>query len=103
MGATVFTCAQVGASAKDAFNEAIRRATYDSGNEGYTGTIAEKSGFVVIDVDPEYADQPYKYAEKLIDECDDRVDDKWGPAGCIKLGDSDSGGSEYMFFGWASS
>jgi hypothetical protein len=40
---------------------------------------------------------PFAYAEKLIDDCDPRVDDKWGDAGCIHVKDD-----EYLFFGWAS-
>lgn len=38
------------------------------------------------------------YATKLIDENDPRIDDKWGPAGCIK-----AERNKYVFFGWASS
>ena len=38
------------------------------------------------------------YAHDLIDECDPRVDDKWGPAGCVRLEEG-----TFYFFGWASS
>ena len=63
---------------------------------GYTGTIAEKHNFNVIPLKEGL--EPREYADKLIDDCDPRIDDKWGPAGCFDLG-----GGRYFFFGWASS
>ncbi|WP_165848748.1 hypothetical protein [Mesorhizobium delmotii] len=41
--------------------------------------------------------EPADYARLLTDKQDPRIDDKWGPAGCLDLG-----GGEYYFFGWAS-
>ncbi len=40
---------------------------------------------------------PHRYAEQLVEDQDGRIDDKWGPAGCIDLGND-----RYLFFGWAS-
>ena len=44
---------------------------------------------------------PYKRAAAvagfLIEDNDPRIDDKWGPAGCIEVTKG-----EYLFFGWAS-
>lgn len=96
MGACDFRCRESGASAKQAFAKAVTRARYDHGHAGYSGTIAEKSSFVEIPV-PAGLD-PAQYADQLLVDGDARVDDKWGPAGCIKVGDR-----EWMFFGWASS
>lgn len=96
MGADVFYHKAKGKTAREAFTNAKNEAFYDHGHSGYTGTIAEKSSFVAISV-PEGTD-PFEYADRLIENSDRRVDDKWGPAGCIKLKEG-----EYLFFGWASS
>jgi hypothetical protein len=96
MGAEVFTTRARGRNAQEAFWEAVEQANYDHGHSGYTGTIAEKDSFVMIDL-PE-GEKPWRYADKLINDEDPRIDDKWGPAGCIKLDEE-----EYFFFGWASS
>lgn len=95
MGAETFFTESSGKTAKEAFDAAVEQAAYDYGHSGYTGTIAEKDCFVMIKV-PEGKD-PREYANKLIDDGDDRVDDKWGAAGCIDLGKG-----KYLFFGWAS-
>lgn len=96
MGAETFYTTAPGKSANEAFQAAREKAQYDHGHSGYTGSIAEKSSFVVIAV-PE-GQKPLEFAEKLIDDGDERIDDKWGPAGCIDLGVG-----RYLFFGWASS
>ena len=95
MGAEVFTTTAKGSDARNAFIGAVREAQYECGHGGYTGTIAEKDGFTVIPL--EEGREPYEYAGELIDECDRRVNDKWGPAGCFELGEG-----RYLFFGWAS-
>lgn len=95
MGATTFGCKAIGKTAKEAFNRAVEDAQYEYGHGGYTGSIAEKSSFVMIDMPK--GENFRNYAYELIDQCDPRIDDKWGPAGCIDLG-----GGEFYFFGWAS-
>lgn len=96
MGACDFYHTARGTNAKQAFINAREKAQWDHGHSGYTGTIAEKSEFVMISL-PENTD-PIKYASDLIGNEDPRIDDKWGPAGCIDLKDG-----SYLFFGWASS
>ena len=96
MGADVFMITATGVSARDAFTNARQEALYDYGHRGYTGSIAEKHDFSVIPLKEGLA--PRKYADELIDDCDPRIDNKWGPAGCFDLG-----GGRYFFFGWASS
>jgi hypothetical protein len=96
MGACTFTTSATGATPREAFNEAVQRALYDYGHAGYTGTLAEKCDFVHIPL-PEGKD-PHKYANELIDASDPRINDKWGPAGCLPLS-----GNKWLFFGWASS
>lgn len=98
MGATQFYDKAKGADAQEAFTTLRDEALHENGHGGYTGSIAEKSEFTMI---PEYTPNDMisaeDFAEKLIGDYDERVDDKWGPAGCI-----DIGGGEFLFFGWAS-
>lgn len=96
MGAATFYTESSGKTANEAFTNAVNNAAYESGHGGYTGTIAEKDSFTLIEI-PE-GKEPMQYVEDLIDEADERIDDKWGPAGCIQLEDG-----LYLFFGWASS
>ena len=96
MGAENFSYTAKGKTAKEAFAAARSQAQYDHGHSGYSGTIAEKSEFVMIDVPA--GKNPDEYAELLVHHGDERIDDKWGPAGCIEIADG-----EYLFFGWASS
>lgn len=97
MGAEQFIEESDGKTAKEAFFKAVEQALYDYGHRGYTGTIAEKDSFVMIPLPTSDCRSPRAYAQKLIDEGDARIDDKWGPAGCIDLGNG-----KYLFFGWAS-
>ncbi len=97
MGAEVFITYSRGATAEEAFNEAVRRAQHDWGHSGYTGSIAEKDSFVIIKA-PKDTTNFSGYADQLIEDCDSRIDDKWGPAGCIPVGED-----KFLFFGWASS
>ncbi len=98
VGADTFIQESSGNNIHDAFSNGIEAAAYDHGHAGYTGTLAEKTEFTEIDL-PEGQD-PYDFADKLIGDCDSRVDDKWGPAGVVKIPDRDN---TWLFFGWASS
>ena len=83
-------------NAKMAFEIAVEQAQYNHGHSGYTGTIAEKHTFVMMPIiEGMTADQSIN---KYFEDCDPRIDDKWGPAGCIQ---NEAG--EFIFFGWASS
>ena len=95
MGATTFYQSAHGKTPEEAFKEAVEEAQYDYGHAGYTGTIAEKNSFCMIDL-PE-GKTAWQYAEELLDMNDDRITDKWGDAGCIEVEQG-----EYLFFGWAS-
>jgi hypothetical protein len=85
MGASTFEVTSWGSTPQEAFSNAVDQAQYDYGNAGYTGTIAEKSEFTIISVPKQWEGNEEEYAYKLIDDGDPRVDDKWGPAGCILL------------------
>ena len=76
---------------------ARNRARDRNGAGGYTGTIAEKHSFVMISTRRMPQSEARALATKLIEEADARIDDKWGPAGCICLDDD-----RFLFFGWAS-
>lgn len=95
MGAEVFYTKSFGKTNQEAFKNAVADAHYDYGHNGYTGSIAEKDSFVMINL-PDGKD-PKQFADELIDADDHRINDKWGPAGCFYLGKK-----EYFFFGWAS-
>jgi hypothetical protein len=102
MGACTFGVRRKGETAREAFSAAVSDAQHENGHGGYSGTIAEKSTFVMIDAGtPPEGEDPVRWrvrqAGDLLDRGDPRVDDKWGPAGCVKLGDGD-----FYFFGWAS-
>jgi len=96
MGACTFFTVFGGRDAGNAFTEARREAQYERGHGGYTGTIAEKHDFVMISCPEDLS--PATYANRLINDDDPRVEDKWGPAGCIQVEPG-----RWLFFGWASS
>jgi len=118
MGACEFFIAEKGKAGQDTFNRAVDEARYLNGHGGYTGTIAEKDSFVMIPrlsrgcacALPEIgiaakpdSRSPAKGNARaippaLMDIDDARITDKWGPAGCFKIGEG-----EFLFFGWASS
>lgn len=96
MGASTFVVSSSGATAEKAFNNAVTHARWESGNGGYTGTIAEKHSFILLPLGAGM--DATQRALELLDQDDGRVSDKWGPAGCFSLGEG-----RYLFFGWASS
>ena len=96
MGGNTFSQVGKGKTATEAFISAVKEAQHQYGHGGYTGTLAEKHEFTMIT--PPAGVDPVKFAHDLVDQGDPRVDDKWGPAGCVKVGPD-----QWMFFGWASS
>ena len=118
MGATNFETSAIGKTAQEAFNAAVREARYLHGNQGYTGTIAEKNSFVEIGVPSGLTYEEFvgailddqekwatnsrymncrgsiKYARRM-------WDDKYGPALCIAR--NEGGTTVYRFLGMASS
>lgn len=111
MGANTFSTIGKGKTAHEAFDNAVQDARHEYGNRGYTGSLAEKDRYTLIpapfgpntELPPTEAAKEYRkallaFAKKLIADGDERIDDKWGPAGAIDLKDG-----SYLFFGWASS
>lgn len=106
MGACDFTAYAAKPKAEDAFFEAREQALYDHGHSGYSGTIAEKHEFTVLQREPMYLNEAHTKAYELINAYDYRINDKWGPAGAIPIKDDDDskpGIIGWLFFGWASS
>jgi len=102
----------------EAFNTAVDAAAWEHGHGGYTGTIAEKHGYVEFTVPPELSPQEvstllHQYEANQWAKNEDKVpmaippgldlarmwqiyDDKWGPAVAFRSGD------KWVFCGWAS-
>src|SRR5271157_2358261 len=59
-GAVDFQTVGKGKTVQEAFNDAVSEAQYEKGHGGYSGTIAEKHGFVLIK--PPAGVDPKKYA-----------------------------------------
>jgi hypothetical protein len=126
MGACDFVTRSRGNTAEEAFHSAVDRARHEHGHGGYTGTIAEKHSFTVLNVAAEKARllgrlrgrlaepgaAPWlaesvrlieagdvgAMADAMLSLGDPRVERKWGPAGCFAAGPE-----EWLFFGVASS
>lgn len=101
MGGCTFNDVVSGENARDAFNTVTEQARWENGHGGYTGTIAEKRDFILMDVSDAKREELVKtgWVEWSPDDpLWARVGDKWGPAGCIDLKDG-----RFLFFGWASS
>lgn len=100
MGAEAFETVATGETPASAFREAKNRALYDYGHAGYTGTIAEKPGFVEVPVPP--GQDAKQYAAMLADDSSnpfyEQYNDKWGDCLCVKVSED-----SWLFFGWASS
>lgn len=102
MGASEFTSSATGKTAQEAFGKAIDEARYESGHGGYTGTIAEKSGFRMVV--PKEGEDPGDCIDRCFRDESHFFQDKWGPAGCIDAGEGKEPGTrKFLFFGWASS
>jgi hypothetical protein len=94
MGATTFQTVYHGESARMAFIYAREEALRVHGSNGYTGTIAEKDDFVMVECP--VGVKPEEMVDSVLRDDDHKVSDKWGPAGCIALGEH-----KFLFFGWA--
>ncbi len=84
-------------TAAEAYHTAVAEAQYDYGHAGYTGTIAEKNGFLLIPNPKCTTDELPEVMENNPD------DDKWGPACCVKVHDEENDQWYWHFYGFASS
>jgi hypothetical protein len=101
MGADSFTETTCGKDAASAFADAVREARHWNGHGGYTGTIAEKSGFRVVALPPRVSAQkflawiwssetgdlkevPAKH-RAAVKAAGEIAFAKWGPALCFEI------------------
>lgn len=104
MGASEFTVVMQGKTARAAFLSAVAEAREENGNGGYSGSIAEKSKFVMISTEPMPKADAFEKVDNMLASDDPRISDKWGPAGCIEIEIEPEGDEKtYIFFGYASS
>lgn len=80
-----------------AFNKAVDSAQYEHGHGGYSGSIAEKGNYVVINAKPRTEAEAFKFADAVMSAewneaatqaeraAYQQVRDKWGPAGAIAV------------------
>lgn len=96
MGASNFHNSRFGTNPEEVFRQVVNSVSCDCSDddEGYSGTIIEKPGFVML-TKPEG-----KNLKEFINEQTD-LNDKWEPAFCVeeKVGDK----IKYHFFGMAPS
>ncbi len=97
MGATVFYTTARGKTAQEAFDRARDNAEDEHGTSGYTGTIAEKESFKLVELSDEVMNNRALFMLKIDELVQTKFNNKWGPAGAVKLKEG-----EYYFFGWAS-
>jgi len=90
MGGCSFSVVVEGWSAESAFDEAVKSAQYEYGHGGYTGTIAEKSGFRLLH--PPNLDRESPAFREWYERQSD-ANDKWGPAFCVVLAEPGKIGS----------
>ncbi|GAA2471110.1 hypothetical protein [Winogradskya humida] len=85
MGAATFAVYGTGSDPEAVFWRLVDQALIENGHGGYTGTIAEKTEYIVL------TDQALPYpdatatARALINDHDPRINDSRGPAGAIAV------------------
>lgn len=94
MGAAPFANVASGKTAQEAFSALVAAARAENGCGGYSGTVAEKREFVMIDVPAGITQR--QHVRQLMDADDSRITDARGPAGCVQLSEG-----KWAFFGWA--
>lgn len=65
MGATTFETYSLGKTPQEAWNRATEEACYYHGHGGYTGTVAEKPGFVLFKIPPGSRLTPEKFVSLM--------------------------------------
>ena len=111
MGATNFenfASAREYSTPREAFYGLVKDAQWENGHGGYTGTIAEKDSWVMrnngvpIPKDNRVRDFIYGMFRRLDGDID--ANDKWGPAFCVPLCESDEDSTVigWLFYGYAS-
>lgn len=83
MSASFFSTITRKSDPAEAFEAAVAEAFWAQPPGGYTGTVADKESYVIMQTAPLRATDAQVRAREL-DE-DPRIEDKWGPAGAIAV------------------
>lgn len=75
MGANSFVNQVAIPDVREAFRRAVEGARWESGNGGYSGTIAEKGSYRILSREPLSGGELREFIDRRIDD-----NDKWGPA-----------------------
>jgi len=120
MGAVNFEVIAYTENAREAFRNAVERARWEYGHGGYTGTIAEKDGFVdfsdrvpveareaaiksISAWKPDGVPAPVEgVSDYVLKQMADAYEDKWGPAVCLCTQEETAKGKRFWFGGMAS-
>lgn len=100
MGADSFFNSGLGDDPKTIFKILVKQARHDYGNDGYTGTIAEKTEFKIVSNVP--MPKSYWQSDKALKKYGDG--EKWGPALAAPYCEENKTGLiiGWVFWGWAS-
>lgn len=101
MGAQQFEEYEAGEDVGEAFSKATDHARFMYGHGGYSGTLAEKFEYVMLSSVPRTMAEAEAFMRTP--EAEVATDDKWGPAGAIRVVDPERKLNGWLFFGWASS
>lgn len=82
-GASSFVDFGRGSDAKKAFQEITEEARHESGHGGYSGTIAEKSNFIIRRSTPMSRQDAQAFVDTDMEQAD-----KWGPAFAVPISES---------------
>jgi hypothetical protein len=98
MGAVVFSETVTGSTLDEAFRKAKDEAEKMYGSIGYSGIAAKPDVILMEDFELAWREAA-EHADWLIASADPRIDDKWGPAGALRLHPID-GKPAWLIFGW---
>ena len=92
MGAATFHTVIEAHTSREAFQEALLNDEF------------QKEEYITIKLP--LGEDPWVFSQRLIDTNDQRIDSKWGPAGCIDITKtayaigSGARSNSFLFFGW---
>ncbi len=100
MGAHNFLDQAYGATAQEAYKDAVESAIYEYGHDAYNGTISTTNGFTIIPLEPKETIDGW--ASRVLEDEGIR---KWEECACVKNPDTkeENGRWLWMFAGWAAS
>ena len=100
MGAHNFHDQAYGATAQEAYKEAVESAYYEYGHDPYNGTISTTSGFTMIPLEP--GESIDAWSSRVLE---DEGIKKWEECACVKDPDEKESNGRWLwnFAGWAAS